>query len=115
VTADLALDVAGQRLLRGSAEIHLSQLEFQLLSYLVQHAGMVLSRGQLLGAVWGSGYERPREVDVYVRYLRQKLEPVPARPRYLVTRWGQGYEYRLPGVGRRVVGGFQQHPHQWSA
>jgi DNA-binding response OmpR family regulator len=115
VTDDLTLDVAGQRLLRGQREVPLSQLEFQLLAYFIQHAGVVLGRERLLAAVWGARYERPREVDVYVRYLRQKLEPAPSRPRYLLTRWGAGYVYRPPDPLATTIEGPGTIPRRWSA
>jgi len=97
VTEELSLDLAGQRLLSDQREIPLSDREFRLLVYLVQHEGVVLTREALLNAIWGYDYVgTTREIDVYVRYLRQKLEPIPSYPRYLLTSWGRGYQYRGP-------------------
>lgn len=97
VTADLDLDVVGQRLLGKGRAIALSQQEFRLLAYLVRRPDAVVSREELLRVAWADRAETmPREVDVYVRYLRRKLEPDPTHPRYLCTVWGQGYRYAPP-------------------
>jgi DNA-binding response OmpR family regulator len=107
VTATLSLDLEGQRLVGHRQEVALSRLEFRLLAYLVQRAGAAVSREELLRAVWGRRSEcSPREVDVYVRYLRQKLEPDPVRPRHLVTVWGRGYRYQGPAAPN--VAGFKE-------
>ena len=97
VTDQWVLDLAGQRLVGEGGEVALSAKEFQLLAYLVRHEGVVLSREALIAALWGSGYEgSTREVDVYIRYLRQKIEPEPRYPRYIITVWGAGYRYVGP-------------------
>lgn len=73
--------------------IELSQREFQLLRYLIEHAGMSLSRDQILRDVWG--YETntfTRTVDVHVSSLRQKLEEDPKKPDLIVTVPGLGYK-----------------------
>lgn len=97
VTEHLALHIGRQCLVGPSGERTLTQQEYRLLRYLVQCDGAVVSRDELLDAAWEPGaVGSPREVDVYVRYLRRKLEPDPRRPRYLLTVWGQGYRYVLP-------------------
>ena len=103
LTEALSLDLAGQRLVANTAtgatasEQPLTDRAFRLLAHLVRHEGMVLTREALLEAVWGPGYEgSTREVDVYMRYLRQKVEPDAAKPRYLLTAWGRGYQYKRP-------------------
>lgn len=97
VTDQWALDLAGQGLMGEGGEMALSAKEFQLLAYLVRHEGVVLGREALIATLWGSGYEgSTREVDVYVRYLRQKIEPEPRHPRYITTVWGVGYRYVGP-------------------
>jgi two-component system KDP operon response regulator KdpE len=76
-------------------EIHLTQIEYKLLTTLVRHAGKVVTHRQLLKEVWG-----PLHVDeghylrVYMRQLRNKLESAPANPKYLVTEVGVGYRLR---------------------
>lgn len=94
VTRDLWLDLAGHRLIGGERETPLTNLEFKLLAYLAKHEGVVLGREALLSAVWGPGYEgADKEVDIYVSRLRQKLEPKPRNPSYILTVWGRGYRY----------------------
>jgi len=79
---------------RNGAPIYLSAREFELLRYFVEHQGMVLSREELLRAVWG--YEAgtfTRTVDVHVASLRQKLERDPKRPELIVTVHKSGYRF----------------------
>lgn len=97
VTHDLRLDFAGRRLIGSGRELKLSVREFRLLCYLIEHEGVVLSRDHLLASVWGQDFDGElREVDVYVRHLRQKLEPESRHPTYILTVWGAGYQYRRP-------------------
>jgi DNA-binding response OmpR family regulator len=68
--------------------------EFRLLEYLARHRGRVFTRDQLLDAVWNeSAFVTPRSIDVYVRRLREKIEPDPRHPRYLKTLRGIGYRF----------------------
>ena len=77
------------------AEIHLTPIEYKLLTTLVRYAGKVVTHRQLLKEVWG-----PLHVDeghylrVYMRQLRNKIEADPAQPRHLVTELGVGYRLR---------------------
>ena len=64
--------------------------EFELLRVLVEHPRQVFSRDQLFELVWGSFGDRSA-VAVYIGRLRHKIEPDPAKPRYIVTVWGAGY------------------------
>jgi DNA-binding response OmpR family regulator len=74
-------------------EVKLTRREYELLLYLVQHSDRVFSREQLLAAVWGPEYSgTTRTVDNFVRSLRAKLEPDPARPRHIITVHGLGYK-----------------------
>ncbi len=99
MTKDLAVDLASQKLVGPNRAIALTDREFRLLVYLVRREGAVLSREALLNAVWGDDDAiSDREVDVYVRYLRRKLEPNPAQPCYLLTVRGRGYQYRGPAA-----------------
>jgi DNA-binding response OmpR family regulator len=71
--------------------------EFRLLEYLASHAGRVLTRDQLLDAVWKeTPFVTPRSIDVYVRRLREKIEPDPRHPKYLKTLRGIGYRFESP-------------------
>jgi two-component system, OmpR family, alkaline phosphatase synthesis response regulator PhoP len=84
---------AGQ-VLRGGRAVRLSAQEFKLLVHLVRHPGVVLSRDELLDAVWGyQATPETRTVDVHVSWLRQKLEPDPHNPRFIVTVYGLGYRF----------------------
>ena len=92
---DLRMDL-GRRLvsLKGE-EIALTPTEYDLLRVLVQHAGKVLTHGQLLRQVWGTGYESEIHLlQVNVSNLRRKIEPDPSRPSYILTEIGVGYRLR---------------------
>jgi two-component system, OmpR family, response regulator MprA len=92
--ADLVLDSRAHEAKRGSRSIELTALEFSLLEFFLRHQRQVLSREQLLEAVWGWGSGATSNVvDVYVGYLRQKLE-ADGEPRLLQTVRGVGYIVR---------------------
>ena len=91
---DLHVDLAARQVSVGGKEIRLTRTQFKLLAALVRHAGKVLTHRQLLREVWGPGATEYHYVRVYMRQLRHKLEPDPARPRYLVTEIGVGYRLR---------------------
>ncbi len=75
--------------------IELTSKEFDLIDLLVSNAGKVYSRESLLDIVWGYDYPGDiRTVDVHVRRLREKIEPNPAEPKYIITKWGVGYYFR---------------------
>jgi two-component system, OmpR family, response regulator len=94
---DLRLDPATRRVRRGEAEIELSPREFSLLETFMRHPGEVLSRFQLLERAWDFEYEnRSNVIDVYVRYLREKIDR-PFRVSSLETVRGVGYRLREDG------------------
>jgi DNA-binding response OmpR family regulator len=96
---DLELDLVAHELRRGDDVIHLRPKEFGLLALLAAHPGRAYGRRELLDRVWGSDHQGGmRTVDVHVRWLRSKIEPVPERPVHLVTVRGLGY--RLDGPKR---------------
>jgi len=77
---------------KNNKEIELTHREFELLYYLAQHLGQVMTRENLLQTVWGYDYFGDvRTVDVTVRRLREKIETDPSKPEYLITRRGVGY------------------------
>jgi DNA-binding response OmpR family regulator len=77
--------------------VHLTFSEFELLDALMAQPGRLLNRQELLRAIWGdSAYRDPRAIDVHVRHLREKLEPEPDRPRFIVTVRGAGYRLQAP-------------------
>jgi two-component system OmpR family response regulator len=94
---DLRLDPAAHRVWRGETEIELSAKEFALLELFLRHAGEALSRVQLLDGAWDMAFEsRSNVIDVYVRYLREKIDR-PFGRRALETVRGIGYRLREDG------------------
>jgi two-component system KDP operon response regulator KdpE len=94
---DLQVDMSQRRVFVAAQEVHLTPLEYRLLTTLVRHAGKVLTHQQLLNAVWGPGHSHEAHyVRVYMGQLRHKLERNPARPRYLLTEPGVGYRLLAP-------------------
>jgi two-component system KDP operon response regulator KdpE len=92
---DLVVDLAARRVIRGDEDIRLTPTEWHLLEVLLRNPGKLLSRRQLLSAVWGPGYaDATGNLRLYMAQLRRKLEPDPARPRWLLTEPGMGYRYQ---------------------
>jgi two-component system KDP operon response regulator KdpE len=89
---EIHIDLA-RRTARGpEGEIHLTPLEYRALECLAHQAGSIVTQHQLLREVWGPGHaDDTRNLRVCVKNLRQKLEPDPRRPRYLMTEMGLGY------------------------
>ena len=76
-------------------ELDLTHREFELLHHLATHIGQVMTREHLLETVWGYDYFGDvRTVDVTIRRLREKIEDIPSRPEYILTRRGVGYYMR---------------------
>ena len=89
---ELVIDMVARRVLLRDQEVHVTPIEFKLLSLLAKHAGKVLTHRQLLQEVWGA--EHADEVNylrVFMAGLRRKLEVNSAQPRYLLTEQGIGY------------------------
>jgi DNA-binding response OmpR family regulator len=77
--------------------VRLTFSEFELLDALMIDPGRLLNRQELLRAIWGdSAYRDPRAIDVHIRHLREKLEPEPDKPQYILTVRGAGYRLRGP-------------------
>ncbi|MFZ5826664.1 MAG: winged helix-turn-helix domain-containing protein [Bacillota bacterium] len=96
---DLTLDLERRRAWRGANEIALTPIEFSLLWTMAQRPGMVFTREMLLDQVWPAQQWAGDEqvVNVHIRRLREKLEPDPAEPRYIVTVRGAGYRFAEEG------------------
>ncbi|MDP9237145.1 MAG: response regulator transcription factor [Chloroflexota bacterium] len=91
---DVEFDARGRTVRRGEDEIALKPKEFDLVFFLAKNAGQVFTREQLLEKVWGYDFfGGSRTVDVHVRWLREKLEADPPRPRHLLTVRGVGYKF----------------------
>jgi two-component system KDP operon response regulator KdpE len=94
---ELIIDVLDRQVVRAGAEVHLTPIEFDLLSVLAQHHGRLVTHRQLLREVWGPEYgEETHYLRVHVAHIRAKLEPDPSRPQYLLTEPGVGYRLREP-------------------
>jgi len=92
VLGDARIDMEKRRAWRGTAEAHLTPIEFRLLACLAKHLGMVVTQRQLLTEVWGPTHaEDTHYLRVYMKQLRDKLEVDPVRPKYLLTETGVGY------------------------
>ena len=94
---DLVVDRGRGQVYRGNEQLYLTPTEFRMLVYLAQNQGQVLSRGQILDAVWGydADLESERIVNVHIRRLREKVEVEPSRPTLILT---------VPGMGYRLAG-----------
>lgn len=89
---ELKVDLIHRKVMVSGAEVHLTPIEYRLLTVLVKHAGKVLTHRLLLKEVWGPNYvERAHYLRIYMGILRHKLEKDPARPRFLLTEVGVGY------------------------
>ena len=92
---ELYIDLPNREVRLRGRHVSLSPTEFRLLACLVRNAGVVVPHRSLLAEVWGPDYMRDiRSLKLYIRYLRQKIEPDPAQPRYVLTEWGVGYRFR---------------------
>jgi DNA-binding response OmpR family regulator len=95
---DIVIDPTAHSVYVAGRSVELSALEFRLLHYLASHPGMVFSRDQLLDSVWGNDRTvTPRSVDVYIRRIREKVEPKPQEPAYVQTIHGVGYRFATNG------------------
>jgi two-component system response regulator RegX3 len=94
---DLTLDMKQGQAFRGSRSLNLTPTEYRLLVYLTQNRGIALTRTQIMDAVWGYApdLEEERTINVYIRRLREKIEPDPSRPALILT---------VPGIGYRLAG-----------
>jgi len=94
---DLEIDTCSMTVQISGTQVPTTTREFRLLEYLATHRGRVLTRDQLLDAVWKeTPFVTPRSIDVYIRRLREKIEPDPRHPRYLKTLRGIGYRFESP-------------------
>ncbi|MFC1475389.1 response regulator transcription factor [Candidatus Zixiibacteriota bacterium] len=94
VRGELRIDPARREVERGGARVEVTTLEFDLLHFLAARPGRVYSREALMAQVWGE--ERVvdfRSIDSLISRLRRKLEPDPAKPKYIQTVWGAGYRF----------------------
>lgn len=95
---DLLIDLTRGQVLRDEQPLNLTPIEFRLLTYLARHRGQVLSRAQIVEAVWGHSPDADSEqtVNVHIRRLREKIEQDPSRPALILTVPGLGYRLAQP-------------------
>lgn len=102
---DLRVDLAARRVFVKEEEVHLTPIEYRLLTTLVRHAGMVLTHHFLLKEVWGPLHvQETHYLRVFMASLRRKIEADPARPRYLLTEQGVGYRLAAEDLADRGGG-----------
>ena len=90
----IRIDFRKAEITRDGATIDLSALEFQLLRYFIEHRENAITRDELLNEVWGyNAMPSTRTVDVHVAWLRQKIEPNPRHPQFILTVHGLGYKF----------------------
>ena len=91
----LEIDISDRSVRRDGEEVHLTPIEFDLLSKLAEHPGRLLTHRQLLRQVWGPGFEdETHYLRVHFAHVRRKIEPDPSNPRYVITEPGIGYRLR---------------------
>ena len=89
---DIVVDFRARRATRGGADLNLSQREIEVLQYLAERSGRLVTRDDLLHEVWGyRDAPLTRSVDISIARLRRKIEPDPHRPRFIRTMHGDGY------------------------
>ncbi|NSL54975.1 two-component system response regulator KdpE [Uliginosibacterium aquaticum] len=89
---DVTVDMIRRRVTRAGEEVHLTPIEYRLLTALIRGHGRVLTHRQLMTDAWGPGYaERTHYLRIYMKQLREKLEQSPAQPAHLLTETGVGY------------------------
>ncbi len=92
---NLKIDFSKRQVFIGGQEVHLTPIEYKLLSLLAGNAGKVLTHSYLLKEVWGANYaQQTQYLRVYMTQLRHKLEADPARPRFLINEPGIGYRFK---------------------
>jgi len=101
--SDLELDLDRRIAIRAGHVLELTVKEFDLLAYLMRHPCRAFTRAQLLDQVWGAAHDSfENTVNSHINRLRAKVEPAPARPRYIFTVWGIGY--RFCPMEQQIVG-----------
>lgn len=94
---DIDVDLARRQVTRAGEELHLTPIEYRLLTVMIANAGRVMTQRQLLREVWGPSHaESSHYLRVFVGHLRRKLEHDPAQPRHILTEIGVGYRFQLP-------------------
>lgn len=95
-SGDITLNTFNRRIFIKGIEFNLTSREFDIILLFIRNPGKVYSRDELLKEIWGeSAMGDSRTVDVHIRRLREKIETNPSEPRYICTKWGVGYFYKV--------------------
>ena len=95
-TDSFTVDLVAKKVHKDGAEVHLTPTEWGVLELLVRNRGKLVAQKQILKEVWGPAYgSETHYLRVYLAQLRRKLEPLPSRPRHLMTEAGMGYRFEL--------------------
>lgn len=95
IAGEVRLELSGRRMYINDKEYNLTPKEFEVMALLCSNPNIIFSREKLLTIVWGNGYPGDvRTVDVTIRRLREKIEPNAGDPKYVHTKWGDGYYFK---------------------
>jgi two-component system KDP operon response regulator KdpE len=102
--ANVEIRMAARRVIVDTKEVRLTPKEFDLLRFLISNDDVALPHERILQAVWGPDYgSEVQYLRVFIKQLRKKLEPDPARPRYILTEPWLGYRFRMSGSAETAV------------
>lgn len=102
VVGDITLNLTMRTVTKGSQVLTLRQKEFELLSLLMSHVGVPVTRAHIFDQVWGTDWlGDTRTLDVHIRWLREKIETAPSKPQHICTVRGLGYIFRAATTSRR--------------
>jgi DNA-binding response OmpR family regulator len=90
---NVAVDFKSHEVSKAGKKLHLTALEFNLLTFFIEHRGEVMTRDAMLDEAWGDAIVSPRTIDPHIVHLRQKLEDDPANPEHIVSIRGVGYKF----------------------
>ena len=94
---NISIDLTQRQVKKNGEDVHLTPIEYRLLTVLIRYAEKVLTHKQLLNEVWGKGHNHQEHyVRIFMSNLRQKLEDNPSRPNYFLTEIGVGYKLHIP-------------------
>ena len=94
---DITIDLERHEVIVSNKDVELTPTEFNLLVFMMENSGKVLSHRMILQNVWGPEYGEEHEyLRVYIGHLRQKIEVNPSKPRYIITKRGIGYSFEIP-------------------
>lgn len=93
IFGEIVINKRGYKVHKNSVDVHITSMEFKLLIYLIDNAGIVLTRNQMLNKVWGDDYYDENLVNATIKRLRKKIETNPDAPKYVKTIWGVGYVF----------------------